>query len=253
MPVMDGIEAAGKILTLNTGVPVVALTANIMSNDMEIYEQSGMVDCLGKPFKSQELWRCLMKYFKPLSWKQEDATELEQNENEFRQRIINDFVKNNQNKTKEIQDAIEEGEIELAHRLAHTLKGNAGQLKKTLLGQAALKVENLLRDGDNLVAPHHMSVLDAELKAVLAELEPLVKYDSVPDEPKAPQDSKSALELLEKIEPLLEGGNPDCLSYINELRAIEGSATLVEQIEDLDFDLALETLSELKGKISKTG
>jgi len=61
------------------------------------------------------------------------------------------------------------------------------------------------------------------------------------------------MELLEKIEPLLAGGNPDCLSYINELRAIEGSATLVEQIEDLDFDLALETLSELKGKISKTG
>ncbi|MCL2270899.1 MAG: ATP-binding protein, partial [Treponema sp.] len=59
MPVMDGLEAAEKILELNTGIPIIAMTANIMSNDREIYRMSGMNDCVGKPFSSQELWRCL--------------------------------------------------------------------------------------------------------------------------------------------------------------------------------------------------
>jgi len=66
MPVMDGFEASAEIVKLNTGIPMVAMTANIMVEDMEIYKISGMPDCLGKPFTSQELWRCLLKYIKPL-------------------------------------------------------------------------------------------------------------------------------------------------------------------------------------------
>ena len=67
MPVMDGLETAAEIIKMNVGIPVIALTANIMSDDMEIYKESGMNDCIGKPFTSQELWHCLLKYFKPLS------------------------------------------------------------------------------------------------------------------------------------------------------------------------------------------
>jgi len=66
MPVMDGLEAASRILALNTGIPIAAITANIMPNDLEVYKMNGMHDCVGKPFSSQELWRCLGKYFKPI-------------------------------------------------------------------------------------------------------------------------------------------------------------------------------------------
>ena len=62
MPVMDGIEATKKILELNTGVPIIAMTANIMSHDINIYKDKGMVDHLGKPFSSQDLWHILVKY-----------------------------------------------------------------------------------------------------------------------------------------------------------------------------------------------
>ena len=64
MPVMDGMEAASKILALNTGIPIVAMTANAMADDLEKYKENGMPDCLGKPFTSQELWRILRKYLK---------------------------------------------------------------------------------------------------------------------------------------------------------------------------------------------
>jgi len=65
MPVMDGLEAAERILSLNTGIPIVAMTANVMNTDRDIYRQRGMLDCIGKPFTSPELWACLLKYLEP--------------------------------------------------------------------------------------------------------------------------------------------------------------------------------------------
>jgi PAS domain S-box-containing protein len=62
MPVMDGIEASSKIIGLGCKTPIVAMTANIMSNDLELYKKNGIIDYLGKPFTSQELWKCLTKY-----------------------------------------------------------------------------------------------------------------------------------------------------------------------------------------------
>ncbi|MCL2266325.1 MAG: hypothetical protein FWC17_01000, partial [Treponema sp.] len=57
---------SSAIIKLDTEIPMVAMTANIMAEDIEVYKASGIHDCLGKPFASQELWRCLLKYFKPL-------------------------------------------------------------------------------------------------------------------------------------------------------------------------------------------
>ena len=66
MPEMDGITATQRINALNTGTPIVAMTANIMTTDKEKYGRSGMVDCVGKPFTSQELWACILKYLEPI-------------------------------------------------------------------------------------------------------------------------------------------------------------------------------------------
>jgi len=66
MPEMDGLEAAAKISELQAGIPIIASTANILYNDKKIYRASGMNDCLNKPFTSQELWRCLLKYLTPV-------------------------------------------------------------------------------------------------------------------------------------------------------------------------------------------
>ncbi|MCL2079517.1 MAG: ATP-binding protein [Oscillospiraceae bacterium] len=64
MPVMDGFEAAEKIIELNTGTPIIATTANVMDGESEKYKEVGMSDCLGKPFTSQELWNILSKYLR---------------------------------------------------------------------------------------------------------------------------------------------------------------------------------------------
>ena len=169
MPVMDGLEAAAKIIELNTGVPIVAMTANVMSNDREIYMTSGMSDCVGKPFSSQELWRCLLKYLTPLngSAAQKNARFDIGAESQNSLKML--FVKYNQNKHEEIVNALKTGEIKLAHRLAHTLKSNAAQLGKINLQQAAALVEQQLKDGENVVTPQQMAILETELNSALAE------------------------------------------------------------------------------------
>jgi CheY-like chemotaxis protein len=62
MPIMDGLEAAALITELKTGSPLVALTANVMSHDKDLYEKSGMKDSVTKPFRTQELLDCLARY-----------------------------------------------------------------------------------------------------------------------------------------------------------------------------------------------
>jgi len=62
MPVMDGLQAASEISQMGVKTPIVALTANVMSDDLHHYEKNGISDCVGKPFTAQELWRCLIKF-----------------------------------------------------------------------------------------------------------------------------------------------------------------------------------------------
>ncbi|MCL2186289.1 MAG: ATP-binding protein [Treponema sp.] len=169
MPVMDGLEAASKIMELKTGVPIIAMTANIMSNDVEIYRENGMFDCVGKPFTSQELWRCLMKYMTPIARDENEKSIILEADAEYQKMLKVYFVKSHQKKCKEIEDAIKEGDIELAHRLAHTLKGNAGQLGKTVLQKAALEVERALSQGKSLVTKEQLQTLENELNLVLNE------------------------------------------------------------------------------------
>jgi HPt (histidine-containing phosphotransfer) domain-containing protein len=249
MPIMDGIEASTLINELNTGTPIVAMTANVMSHDRELYRKCGMNDWVGKPFRVQELWTCLMKYFKPVKWDTGNEAESRQYNEKLKFSLMANFIKDNKNRYSEITEAIKTGDIKLAHRLAHTMKGNAGNLGKTRLQKAARDIEHLLKDKKSHVSAKKLAVLETELNAVLDELEPLVK-ENTPLSPVQPLDAQKARETLAELKPLLERGSPDCLKYIDKLRGIQGSGEflvrkLIQQIEDLDFELALETLTEV--------
>ncbi|MCL2809509.1 MAG: ATP-binding protein [Treponema sp.] len=250
MPVMDGIEAAAKIFALETGVPIVAITANIMTSDREIYSGMGMNDCVGKPFTSQELWRCLLKYLKPVGWQKEETIDLDDLNREYNKKLKDSFVRNNREKYSEISDAINNGDILLAHRIAHTIKGNAAQIEKIELKEAAAAIEKNLKDGENRVTAEQMERFKKELNAVVAELtqavEPVSSRQSAENEPT----KEFTLELLEKLELLLKDNNPDSLSLINDLKKIKDSGELILQIENFNFDSSLEVLNGLRKKYS---
>jgi len=190
-----------------------------------------------------------MKYFKPVDWKAEDKTQFAQAEEELRKDLIKNFVSSNRNKINEIKDALNANDIKLAHRLAHTLRGNAGQLKKTFLQKAAEDVENRLKNGKNELAPEQMIALEKELKTVIEEFEPLVNSITPAVQANEALDITAARSLLEELEPVLKDGNTECLTYIDRLRLVPGSEELIRQMEGFKFKPAIETLAELKGKL----
>jgi PAS domain S-box-containing protein len=253
MPVMDGLEAAPKIAALKTGAPIVALTANVMVEDRELYIKNGMPDYVGKPFTTQELWRCLLRHLMPLRWLDKDKAPDSDGDGDekLRSRLAVLFVNNNRFKAKEIAEALAAEDIILAHRLAHTLKGNAGQMGFPSLQKAAQEVESRLIDGKNTVAPKHLSLLEQELGTALKELEPLAaaqEHMQIKEQPK-PMTKKNIRVLFAKLAPMLEDGNAECLEFIDSLRQVPGSEALVLQMEQFDFEPALETLNELIKRI----
>ncbi|AUC87033.1 response regulator [Alteromonas sp. MB-3u-76] len=62
MPVMDGKEAYLKIRATNKSVPIIALTANVMLQDLKEYKAIGFDGHLAKPIDMQGLYNCVSKY-----------------------------------------------------------------------------------------------------------------------------------------------------------------------------------------------
>ncbi|MCL2030219.1 MAG: response regulator [Oscillospiraceae bacterium] len=245
MPVMDGMEAALRIMAMGTGTPVVAMTANIMASDLENYRQHGMPDYVGKPFTSQELWRVLLKYLTPV----EGGRSVEQglDDAELQRKLCLNFLRSNPAKYQAILEAAESGDIKLAHRLAHTLKGDAGMIGRSRLQDAAAAVEALLKDDALPLRGEEMHRLETELARALEELDRLFGGVVIQDERKMPT-SGEIRALFEKLEPMLNNINPECTDLLDEIRAIPGTEELALRIEEYEFELAAETLAALKEK-----
>ena len=62
MPKMDGIQACQIIKNTHPKIPIVALTANVMAQDIKEYKQAGFDECLGKPLVMDEIYSVVQKY-----------------------------------------------------------------------------------------------------------------------------------------------------------------------------------------------
>ncbi|MDR2577876.1 MAG: transporter substrate-binding domain-containing protein [Chitinispirillales bacterium] len=173
MPVMGGIEAVSAIAALRTGTPIVPVTVCVKADELENYRKHGMSDYLGKPYTSQELWRVLLKYLTPVSSSAADSDERARVDDELRKKMQVNFAKNGQSLYDGIAEAVNKGDVESAYRLAHTLKGSAGQIGKAGLQSVAADIEKLLTEGTALVSEGKMNLLEAELSRVLEELQPM--------------------------------------------------------------------------------
>ena len=249
MPVMDGLDAASKISAMGLKTPIVALTANVMSNDLELYRNCGMSDCLGKPFTSQELWRCLIKFLPVESYSAIDKHRQNAEEEKMLLKLKINFVKENQTTYDDIVKAAKFGDIKVAHRLAHTLKSNAGQIEAKQLQAAAAAVEAMLMKENSLIDMDLIHILKAELKKVLEELAPLLTALSAKKDTNKITDTDKIREIFEKLEPMLKNKDTECLKMLDDINSIEGTDELANQIEDYNFKLALETFTKLKQEI----
>jgi len=174
MPVMDGKEAASIIANLSTGTPIVAMTAEttILTEDAP-YTKYGMDGYLSKPFTSQEIWHCLLKYLKPIGNEDDyKHTHTEDNDlidTELLREMRALFVKGNTTTITKITQSVEQGNFKEAHRLVHTLKSSAMLIGKTRLSNIAKEAEGLFKTGAKLPQGLY-DELEAELQQVLDEL-----------------------------------------------------------------------------------
>jgi signal transduction histidine kinase/DNA-binding response OmpR family regulator len=244
MPIMDGIDAAQKITILDTGTPVIAMTANIIASDAEKYKRSGMQDSLDKPFTTQELWHLLLKYLTPVSSSSVDKRELKQGKDMLLIKLKTSFVKNNQSAYDDIAKAIADNNNILAYRLVQTFKGNVGQIGETELQKIAAKIERQLKN-EAPISEEDMNIFKSEFTEVISELKPLL-IESGKNAISLNAEEKE--ELFDKLELMFENINPECIDLLDELRAIPGTEELAQQIENYDFESAIQTLNGLRGK-----
>jgi len=257
MPVMDGLEAAERITNLGVKTPIVALTANVMSDSLDSYKKSGIPDYLGKPFTSQELWKCLSKYLPVVSQVAIDENEQPFEEKKLLTQLKTYFVKSNQKTMDGIKQALDSGDVEKAHRIVHTLKSNAGQINEKKLQDIAAILEKSFANGAGTGngAEHgngvehelkvHINDLETELTAVLKKLAP---YQSE-SEPTEFFDKDKSLEILYALKPMLLARSPDCMYMIDDIRKIPGSKKLMNLVDDFDFKQAVAELERLQDQL----
>jgi signal transduction histidine kinase/HPt (histidine-containing phosphotransfer) domain-containing protein len=196
MPVMDGLEASMEIKRLGCPSPIIALTANVLTQDTGIYYRYGIAGRLGKPFTSQELWDCLSRYLIPVSPAAPPEGETAPNpatavdcqaglaaaggERELYERLSRIFYRQNKNFFETFLPLLERGsggntgeqnnDIITAHRMAHSLKSSAALIGAEGLRSAAAAVEASLKGGSNY-SREQLEALRKALDAVLGELE----------------------------------------------------------------------------------
>jgi len=250
MPVMDGLEAATKILEMGVETPIVALTANVMSVDLELYKASGIHDYLGKPFTTQDLWKCLLKYFSVISY----TAVAEQAHNEEEEKSLNrlriHFARSNQDVLDRVDKAINDNDIKLAHRLIHTLKSNAGQIGEKKLQSTSKAVEESLAENNIPLAKSQLGILKIELIEVLNNLAPhLIEEEEKNKNKTKITDNDKVHSILTELESMLIDRNPECMKMLDELYSIQGAENLALYVDDLEYVKAIEELNRLKAEL----
>jgi PAS domain S-box-containing protein len=178
MPIMDGLEATRRIRA-STGpeavVPIIAMTANVMSDQIIAIRAAGMNGRLGKPFALQDLNRIVAEWTGTVPTER-DAPADDPGEgvlerlastvgSETAARIIEAFERDLVERLPErLQDA-DRGRLA---RDAHSIVGEAGQLGFPELAAACrLLVQILEIDGD---VARQFDVVSAERTRALADI-----------------------------------------------------------------------------------
>jgi HPt (histidine-containing phosphotransfer) domain-containing protein len=184
---------------------------------------------------------------------------------ELYRRLCRGFYEDHGDDLLKIRDALAEGKLTLAHRLAHTLKSAAALIGAEPLRQAAWGMEKDLAE-NKTVSGEQLEELEKNLGELWAEFEAKgygggkgegpAAGDPDRDESSGSRESGTILEICDKLEPLLKSGNTASLNYLGEIKKAfppadgEGKK-LVKQIEGFDFSAALKTLGEIRGEAEK--
>ena len=251
MPKMDGIEATRIIRDMGYSGSIVALTANALIGQADMYLNSGFDGFISKPIETNYLDSYLKRFImeKQPSEVLEEAAKsgpIRQEIESFAEREIktlrSKFIRDQKNTAQLIQIAISQNDIETALRLAHNLKSLAGLIKEETLMAASEKVEIEFRK--NEVPIQDLQVLEDELIFVLAKLGELLQNGETTNSTAI--NKEELRELFDELVILLKESDPSAQDHVERLSGIPEARVLAYQIEEFDFESALVNLGYLR-------
>jgi CheY-like chemotaxis protein/HPt (histidine-containing phosphotransfer) domain-containing protein len=275
MPVMDGVEAVRHIRALPNKwlreMPIVALSANVFTDAKNLFLGAGMNDFIAKPIRAEEFNRILAKWLpadKQFSVAIRNRVYIQDscesigtinrsiglknaaNRDDLYEKLLRSFKFDHAQDYEKLTSALAAGEVPLARQMAHTLKSTAGLIGAVSLQAVALCIEQALSNGNQL-EERLLQEFESEFNAVMEELEPIAATIAGLEPAHGNVNKMQAIYLVGKLLPLLSAKNTDCLNMTSEISEIlspagKSCARLLAQIDDFDFDGALETLLAIR-------
>jgi two-component system sensor histidine kinase/response regulator len=258
-------------------LPILAMTANAMQSDREQCAAAGMNDFIMKPVEPEQLWQALARWIRPRSGLPVGAdplrtapgpapaaralpsgvagldTSLGLRRAMGRQALYLDllgkFARTQDQAPVQIRAALQAGDRVLARRLAHTLRGLAGNLGAELLQARAAELEQAIGGAltDAALAPLIEALDDtlAPLVAALQQAEPVAARTPPAPSPASP----ASAEVKARLQNLLMQADGDAVDYFaahrSALRAALGPGfdSLARAVDDYDFERAASLLN----------
>ena len=168
MPGIDGIEATTIIRNednLNSGTPIIAFTANLLSLEAQDYQKYGFSDTLFKPYHVSSLYQVVSKNIgkpysqtfsdlskesdKPLLYDFSGLGNLSEDDL-FIQKMKKLFIDMVPKQLEQIATSVRLNEWEEVAHLAHRLKSTYGNIKVIDAAEAMKKIEEMARSKKNL-------------------------------------------------------------------------------------------------------
>jgi len=259
MPIMDGYETTKEIRKNNSTIPIIALTANAMYEDMQNTKKVGMNEHLNKPIDVEKLYETLLKYIskkvdKNIFIKKNSTKEIKiptfisidttkglshmGKNTKLYLKILQNFKENHKNYS---LDNLNDDEFRLQ---LHTLKGLSANIGAVELSKLAQEIYN---STDRTLLPKLYSVLSI----VLNELEEIEQIKHIETSPSLPLDDNVRKELFIKLKKALLSSRPkNCETVLKEIELYkidEKDKELFLKIKTLitkyNFSEALEILN----------
>ena len=259
MPVMDGLTATREIRKGPSppNLPILAMTANVMTAARDECLAAGMTDHIAKPIKPAILYETLARRLRPdvdvcvylgkemapdpVSFEfsgdfpdihgvdvKAGLSTVNYDQKLFIKLLYN-FHKRHQNIIEEIQSELERGNISVAQRLAHTIKGLAGTVGAINLSAVSSQLESAIKEGDSNLLPNILNRFSEEVIQVMAALD-----DFINKEIKGPSEEAAADEMF-PTHPGKTHRAPHLQKLFQELsdRIDEHDADVIKLVEEI--------------------